>query len=60
MSAAEVVRSFLPDWAVVVAVSGLVGAVSAIFAVVVYRDTLTHSGVPVEVESAESRVHNER
>ena len=47
------VRSVAPDWAVVMAVAGTVGAVSAILSVAVYRDLVVgeESAIPVESEA---------
>jgi len=47
------VRSVAPDWAIVVGVAAIVGAVSAILSVAVYRDLLvgTETSIPVESEA---------
>ena len=53
MKPVALVRSVVPDWAIVVAVAGVVGAVSAILSVAVYRDLLVggESAIPVESEA---------
>ena len=47
------VRSVAPDWSIVVGVAGIVGAVSAILSVAVYRDLVvdTETSIPVESEA---------
>ena len=44
-------RSWLPDWAVVVLVSGMVGAISAVAAILVYREAVVETEKPVPVPS---------
>lgn len=41
----------LPNWSIVMGLSGLVGATSAIVAVVAYRKVLQDDPVPLPVES---------
>ena len=47
------VRSVAPDWAIVVAVAAIVGAVSAVLSIAVYRDLLVggETAIPVESEA---------
>lgn len=45
------IQSALPNWSIVMGAAGLVGAVSAIVAVAVYREALQDGGMPVPVES---------
>lgn len=56
-------RAFLsrfPAWSVVLSVAGLIGALSAILAVLLYRDIAgSHSALPVPSKS-EQRMQNER
>ena len=47
------VRSVAPDWAIVVGVAAIVGAVSAILSIAVYRDLVLDSSEPVSVELTE-------
>ena len=44
-------RSHLPDWAVVVLVSAVVGAISAVLSVAVYREALVEEDEPLPVPS---------
>lgn len=45
------VRSWLPDWAVVMVVSAVVGAISAVLSVAVYREALVEEDEPLPVPS---------
>ena len=45
------VRSWLPDWAVVMVVSAAVGAISAVLSVAVYREALVEGDEPLPVPS---------
>lgn len=45
------VRSRLPDWAVVVLVSAVVGAISAVLSVAVYREAVIEGEQPLPVRS---------
>ena len=45
------VRSWLPDWAVVMVVSAVVGAISAVLSVAVYREALVEGDEPLMVRS---------
>lgn len=44
-------RSWLPDWAVVVLVSGAVGAISAVAAIAAYREAVVLGDGPTSVPS---------
>lgn len=45
------VRSWLPDWAVVMVVSAVVGAISAVLSVAVYREAVVEGDEPLPVPS---------